>query len=95
MQRVGWVIRASQSHTPFHDSSSHHAGLEAAAPSACDATTDLLHKTSSAKDPLALEGFRLIAAFLRSCPSYQPTQQQVRVLTRWLRLGLIYQYVGC
>ena len=56
---------------------SRHAGLAASAPSACNATTDLLQKISSARDPLALEGFRLVAAFLRSCPSYQPTQQQV------------------
>lgn len=53
------------------------AGLAAAAAAACDGAIALLHAAPSVNDPLAQEAFRLVAAFLRTCPSFQPSQKQV------------------
>ena len=53
------------------------AGLAAAAQGACEGTLGLLHDTPSVNDPLAQEAFKLVAAFLRTCPSFQPSHKQV------------------
>jgi U3 small nucleolar RNA-associated protein 20 len=39
--------------------------------------TALLKRAPNASHPVALEGFRLLAALLRQCGAYQPTTAQV------------------
>lgn len=41
--------------------------------------TALLKRAPNASHPVALEGFRLLAALLRQCSAYQPTTAQVRM----------------
>uniref|UniRef100_A0A7S3R808 U3 small nucleolar RNA-associated protein 20 domain-containing protein n=1 Tax=Dunaliella tertiolecta TaxID=3047 RepID=A0A7S3R808_DUNTE len=46
--------------------------------------TALLKRAPNASHPVALEGFRLLAALLRQCSAYQPTTAQLRFLLSWL-----------
>ncbi|KAK9808411.1 hypothetical protein WJX73_001754 [Symbiochloris irregularis] len=58
-------------------------GLENVANQAGAAAIHLLRRASNPGDMLAQEAFKLLAAFLRSCPDYQPTNSQLSFLIRW------------
>lgn len=58
-------------------------GLEAAAPEAGKATTELLKRCAKTTHPIAQDCFKVMAAMLRECGSYQPTTAQLRFLLNW------------
>lgn len=64
------------------------AGLESVAARAGAGAIHLLRRAPSPSDVLAQEAFKLLAAFLRTCPAYQPSTAQVGQLLPCLPLLL-------
>lgn len=45
--------------------------------------TELLQKSLNTNSPIAQECLRLLSAFLRACPEWAPTTDQLRFLVSW------------